>query len=135
MTRIWLTLLATMHGGVAMAADGMVEIRRGADGILFGSCVPSLLLDNKTDRSLDYVQVDIEFVLRDGRRATLEFKSRYRHGVERPIAAGASATLVVHADESLPLRAACDAIVSTRVASVACEIADRSCSQTVSVKP
>ncbi len=135
MTRTWLTVLVTGFGGAAMAADGMVEIRRGADGMLFGSCVPSLVLDNKTLRTLDYVQVDVEFVLRDGRRATLEFKSRYRHGIDRPIAPGASAALVVHGDESRPLWATCEEIVSSRAVSVACETAGGACTETVGVKP
>ena len=122
-------------GGTARAADDRIDVARGPDSTLFGSCVPSLLLTNRSDRILDYVQVDIEFTLRDGRTPVLAFKSRYREGVERPVGAGDSAALLVHGDESQPLHAPCEAIVARRVVAATCLTGSGPCAATIAIKP
>lgn len=120
---------------VAGAADGVVEVVRGPDSTLFGSCVPSLVLTNRGGEPLDYVQIDIEFSLRDGQARVLAFKSRYREGVERPVVPGASAGLVVHGDESMLLQAPCHAILARRVVAATCVSGTGPCAATISIQP
>ena len=119
----------------ASAADKLVEVVAGPDSTVFRSCVPSLLLTNRGDEVLDYVQIDVEFRLKDGRTPTLAFRSRYREGVERPIGIGESARLVVHGDESQPLHASCEAIVARRVVAATCLSRSGPCLATIAVKP
>ncbi|QQS14895.1 MAG: hypothetical protein IPK81_12540 [Rhodospirillales bacterium] len=120
--------------GTAGAAD-RIEVRRDSDATVFGSCVPSFVARNGTVAPVDYMQVDVAFVLKSGETRELEFKSRYLHGVERPIAPGASARLVVHGDESRPLGAGCADIVSLRVVRMTCQTGGASCAATIDMSP
>ncbi len=115
-------------------ADDIIAVTRGPDAMVFGSCVPSLIAQNRSRLSVDYVQVDLDFSLRDGRTHRHEFKSSYRHGVNRPIAAGASRALVIHGDESRPMKAACADIVGIGVVDAMCEADGKPCPTPISVK-
>ena len=42
----------------ALAANG-IDVRRGEDSTVFGNCVPSLLVENKSAETIDYLQVDV----------------------------------------------------------------------------
>jgi hypothetical protein len=98
-----------------------VEITRGEDSVVYGSCVPSLKAVNKTPMIVDYVEVLLRFTLRNGESRTLEFRSRYREGIERPIAPGATADLKVQLDLTRPLGVRCEDIVSIQVGDAVCE--------------
>ena len=50
-----------------LAAEDVIEITRAADSTMFGSCVPSLIAVNRSHAAVDYIQVDLDFSLRDGR--------------------------------------------------------------------
>jgi hypothetical protein len=123
-----------MAGSPALAAEDIIEVNRAADSTLFGSCVPSLIAANRSPAAVDYIQVDLEFSLRDGRVHRHAFKSSYRHGVKRPITSGASRPLVLHGDESQPMKASCADIVSIRVIDAICEADARPCPTTIAVK-
>lgn len=114
-------------------ADDIVAVTRGPDATVFGSCVPSLIATNRSRLAVDYIQVDLDFSLRDGRRHRHEFKSSYRHGVSRPITPGASRPLVIHGDESRPMGAACADIVGVGVVDAICEADGRPCPTPISV--
>ena len=123
-----------MAGSPVLAAENIIEVTRGADSTLFGSCVPSLIAVNQSPAAVDYVQVDLEFSLRDGRVHRHAFKSSYRHGVRQPIASGASRPLVIRGDESQPMKASCADIVPVRVIDAICEVDAKSCPTTIAVK-
>jgi hypothetical protein len=108
--------------GVA-AAQNRIEISRGPDSTIFGSCVPSLRAVNNTTLVVDYLEVGLRFTLKSGESRTLEFRSRYREGIDRPIAPGATAELKVQPDLSKPLGAACADIVAVSVTDAVCEAA------------
>ena len=55
---------------------------------VFGNCVPSLVVENKSAETIDYLQVDLVVALSDGRQRTVELMSAYREGVLYPIAPG-----------------------------------------------
>jgi hypothetical protein len=120
--------------GAALAADG-VAVKRGADETLYGSCVPSLVAVNDSAQAIDFLQLDMVVALRGGQERTVELRSRYRDGIARPIAPGATATLRQQHDLSVPLGAACSAIASRRVARTICDAGGRDCSATVTVQP
>ena len=126
-------LLAVLAGG-ALAANG-IAVKRGEDAMLYGSCVPSLIAVNASAQAIDFLQVDVIVALRGGQERTVELRSRYRDGVARPIAPGASATLSQQLDLSMPLGAACSAIASRRVARTICEASGRDCAAAVTVQP
>jgi hypothetical protein len=128
-----LVLLAASSSALAQQ-DDVIEVRRGPNSTAFGSCVPSLLAHNRSRLAVDYIQVDLDFALRDGRTHRHEFKSSYRHGASRPIAANASRALVIHADESQPMKAACSDIVSIRVVDAICETDGKPCPTPIAVK-
>lgn len=115
-------------------ADDIIAVTRGPDATVFGSCVPSLIANNGSRLSVDYIQVDIDFSLRDGRTHRHQFKSSYRHGVSRPIPPGASRPLVIHGDESRPMKAACADIVGVGVVDAVCEADGKPCVTPISVK-
>ena len=98
----------------ALAANG-IDVRRGPDTVLFGNCVPSLVVENKSGQTIDYLQVDLALSLRNGQERTVELKSAYREGVLYPLAPGNSATLKQHLDTSPALGAACADVASRRV--------------------
>ncbi len=104
----------------AAAQPAPLELRYGPEQTVFGSCKPSLTLVNRSDRTLDYVQVDVAYRLRDGRERLAEHKSRYRTGLDNPVQPGEERLLVIHHDESVPLGAACGDIVAARIAAAEC---------------
>jgi len=105
---------------LASAQTAPLEVRYGPEQTVFGSCKPALTLVNKSERNLDYVQVDVAYRLKDGREKIAEHKSRYRTGVDNPVKPGEQRLLTIHHDESTPMGAACADIVSARIQSAEC---------------
>ena len=128
-----IALIAGASPAQARDAD-LIVVTRGANSTVFGSCMPSLSAFNRSEVSVDYVQVDLEFMLRDGRTDRQEFKSSYRYGAPQPIPPDASRPLVIHADESQPMKAACSDIVGVRVIDAICETDGKPCPTPISVE-
>jgi hypothetical protein len=120
--------------GVAAAQD-RIEISRGVDSVVYGSCVPSLRAFNHTQTVVDYLEIVLSFTLKSGESRTLEFRSRYREGAERPLAPGATADLKVQLDQARPLGADCPDIVSVTVTDAICEAAGKPCTGVIAVNP
>lgn len=121
--------------GAAVAADG-VAVRRGADATVFGNCVPSLTVENKSDQTIDYLQIDLALTLANGERRLVELKSAYREGVLFPIAPGGQATLKQQLDLSLPTGVPCTAILARQVVRTHCESnGGKPCSIAIQVDP
>jgi hypothetical protein len=129
-----LVLLPMLATGSAFAAGG-IEVTRGPDTTVYGTCVPSLLVDNKSAETVDYLEVDLVFDLADGQRRSVELKSAYREGVLYPIAPGVGATLRQHLDTSRSLGVQCSDIKARTVERTICEANGKPCSSTVSVRP
>ncbi len=128
-----LAVLAGLAGG-ALAADG-IAVKRGDDAMVYGSCVPSLVVVNASAQTVDFLQVDVVVALAGGQERTIELRSGYREGIARPIAPGATVTLRQQLDLSVPLGAACSAIASRRVARTICDAGGRDCAGAVTVQP
>jgi len=118
----------------ASAANG-IDVRRGEDTVLFGSCVPSLLVENKSPETIDFLQVDLTIVLSDGEKRTVPLQSAYREGVLYPIAPGGKAILKQPLDLSRSLGVACGEVRSRSVARTICEAAGKACASSVTVQP
>jgi hypothetical protein len=119
----------------ALAANG-IDVTRGSDSNVYGNCVPSLVVENKSGETIDYLQVDVVLALRDGRQRTVELQSAYREGAPAPIAPGASATLRQHLDTSRALGVPCGEVAERRVSRTICETAHgMACASSVSVQP
>lgn len=130
-----LGMLALFVALPAFAASG-VDVRRGADTILFGTCVPSLVVENGSGQTIDYLQVDLAIELSDGQRHTVPLQSAYREGVPRPIAPGSSAVLKQPLDLSRSLGVCCDAVKARAVVRTICEAAGgMPCPFAVTVRP
>ena len=127
-------LVTAFLSGTALAANG-IAVTRGDDAMLYGNCVPSLVAVNASAQAIDFLQVDVVVALRNGQERTVELRSRYRDGIARPIAPGATATLSQQLDLSVPLGAACSAIASRRVARTICDAGGRDCAAAVTVQP
>jgi hypothetical protein len=54
-----------LAASAAYAANG-IDVRRGADAMVFGNCVPSLVVENKSAETIDYLQVDVVMSLENG---------------------------------------------------------------------
>lgn len=122
-------------GSMAHAANG-IDVMRGADSTVFGNCVPSLLVENKSAETIDYLQVDVVVALGNGQERTVELKSAYREGVLYPISPGGKATLRQHLDTSIALGAPCADVTSRRVVRTICEATGgKACASSISVKP
>ncbi len=120
---------------VVLAADG-IAVRRGADSVVFGNCVPSLTVENNSDQTIDYLQVDLALSLPDGNRRVVELKSAYREGVLFPIAPGGRTMLKQHLDVSLPSGVACTDIRVRTVVRTICETrTGTDCASHVMVQP
>jgi len=120
-TRFALVVLFAVHCPLFVAAQTVpLELRYGPEQTAFGSCRPALTLVNRSDRTLDYVQVDVTYRFKDGREKLAEHKSRYRTGVDNPVRPGEQRLLIIHHDESTPLGAPCADIVSARIAAAEC---------------
>ncbi|MGE3907612.1 MAG: hypothetical protein AB7F36_16800, partial [Reyranellaceae bacterium] len=83
-----LAALGLGFAGIAAAQTAPLELRYGPEQTVFGSCRPALTLTNRSQRSLDYVQVDVSYRLKDGSEKRAEHKSRYRHGLDNPVQPG-----------------------------------------------
>ena len=119
----------------AFAANG-IEIRRGADSIVSGSCVPSLSVENKSAETIDYLEVDLAVTLANGQQRTIELKSAYRAGIHYPILPGGTAILKQHLDTEALLGAPCGEVRKRAVARTICEIAGgKACAAAPSVQP
>src|SRR5688572_13698469 len=116
----------------ALAANG-IDVKRGADSLVFGNCVPSLVVENRSAETIDYLQVDLVIALSNGQERTVELKSAYREGVLHPIAPGANATLKQHLDTSRAIGAGCGDVGSRKVTRTICESAGKACASSVSV--
>ena len=133
MKRLASTLLVLLPVS-AFAADG-IDLTRGPDTTVYGTCVPSLLVENKSAETVDYLEVDLVLDLVDGRRRTVELKSAYREGVLYPIAPGAKGVLKQHLDTSRSLGVACDQVKARKVGRIICESSNKACASPVSVQP
>jgi hypothetical protein len=118
----------------ALAANG-IDVRRGEDSLVFGNCVPSLVVENKSPETIDYLQVDLVVALSDGRQQTVELQSAYREGVLYPIAPGGTAILKQHLDTSRALGVGCADVKVRSVARTICEAGGKACASSVSVQP
>ncbi len=114
-----LAAVILLSAGTAAYAQGPVT-SYGPEEMVYGSCRPAIAVWNMTKDTIDYLQIDVVYRLRDGRIVTLEHKSRYQYGVANPIAPGASHALVVHHDESTPLGAACNDVLKGTIAQFVC---------------
>jgi hypothetical protein len=119
----------------ALAANG-IDVTRGQDAMVFGNCVPSLVVENRSAETIDYLQVDVVVALENGQERTVELKSAYREGVLYPIGPGGKATLKQHLDTSKALGVGCGDLKARRVVRTICEAeGGRSCASSVSVQP
>jgi hypothetical protein len=118
----------------ATAANG-IDVSRGADTTVFGSCVLSLVVENKSAETIDFLQVDLTVVLSDGQQRTVPLQSAYREGVLYPIAPGGKATLKQPLDLSRALGVGCGEVKSRSVARTICEVAGKACASSVTVRP
>jgi len=119
----------------ALAANG-IDVTRGQDAMVFGNCVPSLVVENKSAVTIDYLQVDVVVALENGQERTVELKSAYREGVLYPIGPGGKATLKQHLDTSKALGVGCGDLKTRRVLRTICEAeGGKSCASSVSVQP
>jgi hypothetical protein len=124
-----------LAASTVLAANG-IDVRRGEDSTVFGNCVPSLLVENKSAETIDYLQVDVAVDLANGQERTVELMSAYREGVLYPIAPGGKATLKQHLDTSMALGVTCGEVKARRVVRTICEAAGgKQCASSVSVQP
>jgi hypothetical protein len=118
----------------ASAANG-IDVSRGEDNLVFGNCVPSLVVENKSLETIDYLQVDLIVALSDGRQQTVELMSAYREGVLYPIPPGGKAILKQHLDTSRALGVGCADVKARSVVRTICEAAGKICGSAVSIQP
>jgi hypothetical protein len=118
----------------ATAANG-IDVRRGEDVTMFGSCVPSLVVENKSAETIDFLQVDLTVVLSDGQQRTVPLQSAYHEGVLYPIAPGGKAVLKQPLDLSRSLDVGCSDVQSRAVARTICEAGGKACASSVMVQP
>ena len=117
-------------------AAGPIEVTRGQDVMVLGNCVPSLVVENRSSRTVDYLQVDLVVTLENGRERTVELKSAYREGVLYPIQPGGTATLKQHLDTSRGLGVGCGDLKTRRMVRTVCEAeGGTSCAADVTVQP
>lgn len=122
-------------GTAAIAANG-IDVKRGSDANVYGNCVPSLVVENRSGETIGYLQVDVVLGLRNGRERTVELKSAYREGAPAPIVPGATATLKQHLDTSRALGVPCGEVKERKVSRTICETArGTACASSVSVQP
>lgn len=128
--------LGLVFGSAAAFAANGIDVKRGGDANIYGNCVPSLVVENKSGETIDYLQVDVVLALNDGRERTIELASAYRDGAPFPIAPGATATLKQHLDLSRALGVPCGEVKERKVSRTICETArGTACASSVSVKP
>ena len=133
--RLALAVGLVLAASTVHAANG-ISVTRGADSTVFGNCVPSLVVENKSAETIDYLQVDVVMALDNGQERTVELKSAYREGVLYPIGPGGKATLKQHLDTSKAIDAGCGEVKARRVVRTLCEAAGgKKCASSVSVQP
>ena len=118
----------------ALAANG-IDVRRGEDALVFGNCVPSLVVENKSSETIDFLQVDLVLALSDGQQRTVPLQSAYREGIPHPIAPGGRATLKQPLDLSRALGVGCADVKSRAVGRTICEAGGKACASAVTVQP
>jgi hypothetical protein len=124
-----------LAASAAYAANG-IDVTRGADAMVFGNCVPSLVVENNSMEIIDYLQVDVAVTLENGQERIVELKSAYREGVLDPIGVGGTTTLKQHLDTSRALGVGCGDLKARRVVRTICENHDgQPCASSVSVQP
>jgi hypothetical protein len=123
-----------LAAGMAFAANG-IDVKRGEDATVFGTCVPTLTVENRSAETIDFLQVDLVIALADGRERTVELRSAYREGVLYPIAPGATAALKQQLDLSPSLGVACGEIKTRRVVRTICEAGGKACSFGIQIDP
>ena len=124
-----------LAASAARAANG-IDVTRGADSTVYGNCVPSLVVENRSAETIAYLQVDVVMALANGQERTVELKSAYREGVLHPIAPGGKATLKQHLDTSVPIGVTCGEVKARRVVSTICQATGgKPCASSVSVQP
>jgi hypothetical protein len=119
---------------IASAAGG-IDVRHAPDNVVYGTCVPSLVVENTSGETVDYLQVDLVLALADGQERTVELQSAYREGVLYPIAPGGKSVLKQHLDTSKSLGVACDQVKARKVGRIICESSSKACASPVSVQP
>lgn len=129
-----LSVSLILVSSIASAAGG-IDVRRAPDNVVFGTCVPSLVVENTSSETVDYLQVDLVLALADGQERTVELQSAYREGVLYPIAPGTKGILKQHLDTSRSLGVACDQVKARKVGHIICESSSRACASSVSVQP
>ncbi len=130
-----LALILLLVAGPALAANG-INVKRGEDALVFGNCVPSLVVDNRSTETIDYLQVELILALTDGQERKVDLQSAYREGILQPIAPGATAVLKQHLDTSRALGATCGEVKGRMVGRILCETAGgKACASQVSVQP
>lgn len=135
MKSVLMALGLTLPASAVLAANG-IDVSRGSDSNVYGNCVPSLVVENRSGETIDYLQVDVVLALRDGRQRTVELKSGYREGVPAPIAPGARTMLRQHLDTSRALGVPCGEVAERRVSRTICETArGMGCASSVNVQP
>lgn len=133
--RITVAVGLILAASSALAANG-IDVTRGQDAMLFGNCVPSLVVENNSMEIIDYLQVDVAVTLENGQERIVELKSAYREGVPDPIGVGGKATLKQHLDTSRALGVGCGDLKIRRVVRTICEAeGGKSCASSVSVQP
>ena len=131
----FISLGLLLAASTALAANG-IDVRRGVDSTVFGNCVPSLEVENKSSETIDYLQVDVAISLGNGQERTVELKSAYREGVLYPIQPGGKAVLKQHLDTSLAIGVGCGDVKSRKVIRTICETSSgKECASSVSVQP
>ena len=133
--RVGVSVGLILAASSALAANG-IDVTRGQDAMLFGNCVPSLVVENNSMEIIDYLQVDVAVTLENGQERIVELKSAYREGVPDPIGVGGKTTLKQHLDTSRALGVGCGDLKTRRVVRTICEAeGGTSCASLVSVKP
>ena len=131
----FVALSLVLSATAAVAANG-IDVTRGSDANVYGNCVPSLVVENRSGETIDYLQVDVVLALRDGRQRTVELMSAYREGAPSPIVPGGKAMLNQHLDTSRALGVPCGEVAERRVSRTICETArGTACASSVSVQP
>ena len=131
----------TVFVGLVLAASSVhaangIDVKRGADSTVFGNCVPSLVVENKSSETIDYIQVDIVIALTNGQERTVELMSAYREGVLFPISPGEKGTLSQHLDTSMAIGVGCSEVKARRAVRTICEaVGGTECASSVSVQP
>lgn len=126
---------AILAPSLALAANG-IDVSRGSDNLVFGNCVPSMVVENKSAETIDYLQVDVVLALANGQEQVVELKSAYREGFLLPIVPGGKATLKQHLDTSLAIGVPCDQVRTRKVVRTICEAhGGKACASSVSVQP